>query len=250
MVKDCCCERSNLCGIVYNDYGRSNGPGWRGSMSHRSLFWPLSIIFVAVVISMTALATPAQMPSTAPLLQQQCDPAYPNVYPVPCQTETAQAQAQPTSPPPAATFTPSPTNTPTPTATNGVTPTPATQAVLPTPTETRIPATATATATSTPIPGVEALECVPGAALRIEGQGPPNTALLLYFGDRAVGGTTSDSEGFYSLPLVMGAERDGVYALEVRVRGSQTVVDERSCVVPFVTPTPIDPWPFSLWPRP
>jgi hypothetical protein len=76
----------------------------------------------------------------------------------------------------------------------------------------------------------------------IEGTGPPNTPLLLYFNNRAVGGTTSDDSGFYSLTLVIGEERDGAFPLEVQVRGSRELVAEFTCTVPESTPTP-------TWPR-
>lgn len=98
---------------------------------------------------------------------------------------------------------------------------------------------ATATPTSTPIPDSDVLICIPGVPVPVEGQGPSNAALLLYFDGRAVGGTTSDSRGTYALQLIVGEERPGDYPLEVQVRGTRELVEEFTCRVPGGgTPTP------------
>jgi hypothetical protein len=98
---------------------------------------------------------------------------------------------------------------------------------------------ATATPTSTPILDTDVLICVPGVPVPVEGQGPRNAALLLYFDGRAVGGTTSDSRGTYALQLIVGEERPGDYPLEVQVRGTRELVEEFTCRVPGGgTPTP------------
>jgi len=98
---------------------------------------------------------------------------------------------------------------------------------------------ATATPTSTLITDSDVLICVPGVPVPVEGQGPPNAALLLYFDGRAVGGTTSNARGAYALKLIVGEERPGDYPLEVQVRGTRDLVEEFTCRVPGGgTPTP------------
>jgi hypothetical protein len=98
----------------------------------------------------------------------------------------------------------------------------------PTPTDTGVP-------TDTPEPNTRT--CVRGAVTVIEGIGPPNTPLIAVFGERPVGGATTDSEGVYQLPITVGEERPGDYLLQIRVRSTRQVVRELRCIVPTSTPT-------------
>jgi hypothetical protein len=101
------------------------------------------------------------------------------------------------------------------------------------------PAVATETSTPTMTPEPDTLECPAEAITEIAGQGPPNTPLVLYFGDRPVGGGTTNSEGFYSIPLKIMHERTNeTYQVEVRIRDNHKVIRTVTCIVPGPTPTP------------
>lgn len=243
-------------------------------MSQQSLIWPLGIITMVLLVIVMALSTPSTSPRAAPL-QQVCEPGesgYPacatqtaeagcsagsSAYPT-CATETARAQSSNTEE--TATRTPDAgddntgdnsnttsnqqSNTTTPSTTQTVTRTP-TEASLdeddePTNTPGPTREQANQTPTSTLLPDAEVLICVPGLPVFIEGRGPANTALLLYFNERAVGGTTTDAQGFYRIQLVVGEERSGDYPVEVQVRGTREVVATETCRVPGATPTPTE----------
>jgi|GEM_PF-1379060 len=94
------------------------------------------------------------------------------------------------------------------------------------------------TATTLLPAGVETLSCIPGTTVDLDGTAPPNTALLLFFNDRPVGGGLSSAAGTYRLRLQVGDERPGLYVVEVRERGSRALVDQFGCEVPPFTPTP------------
>jgi hypothetical protein len=193
-----------------------------------NLLWPLILIGLMVLIVFSALAAPANSPAAMPVLQ----------YPYPAQQ---------------ATNTPAPTETPTVTVTATATETPVTTTEagiasptgeLPSPTGTATPTAEprgnapTLTPTPTLIPDVEVLSCAYGVPLFIEGEdAPPLTPLLLFFGDRAVGGDTSDREGQYRLRLVPGEERPGLYPISVQVRDTRDIVDRLACEVVGATPT-------------
>lgn len=237
-------------------------------MSQQSLFWPLSITVVIVFVIILALARPDGTPQAAPLRQDDCvegsanypacfyqttplacDPSG-SAYPA-CATQTAEAASGATN---TATSAPSNNNSDessNTTATSTTTPTSANDddTDSPTPTSiaedqdseatpTRQREAATTTPTSTLPPDSDVLICVPDVPVFVEGRGPPSTALLLYFNERAVGGATSDAQGLYRLRLVVGDERGGDYPVEVQVRGTREVVDELICRVPGGTPTP------------
>jgi len=228
-------------------------------------------MMVALIIIVSALTGPTA-PSAAPARQDSpCNGNYPDVYPA-CATETAEAEDRSIEETSAARQTDvaaqndddddatsdnnnsSTTNnntqdTATPTATRTATRTPTSTFEVdededeteaePTNTPRSTRQEATVPPTSTPIPDSDVLICVPGVPVPVEGQGPPNAALLLYFGDRAVGGTTSDARGAYALQLIVGEERPGDYPLEVQVRGTRELVEEFVCRVPGGgTPTP------------
>ncbi len=73
--------------------------------------------------------------------------------------------------------------------------------------------------------------------MQITGTGTPFAPILLYFGQRIVGGGSIDSDGRFSIPLVVGEERNGNYVVRVKVRGSPEIIRELTCTVPAITPT-------------
>lgn len=225
-------------------------------MSQRNLFWPLGVITVFLLVMAAALTNP---PETA--LRAQSDPCregYP-VYPV-CVTQTAQAN------PNAATNTPTPTSSPTPTTTTttvttsttaagtataataatgtpGGTPTiaaTATRAATATPRATRDPNSVTPTLTPTLEIVGDVIACTPGEAVEFEGEGPPNSALLLYFNRRAVGGGLTGADGRYLLRMVVGTERPGFYLVSIQLRDTREVLRELTCEIGGTTPTPTE----------
>ncbi len=199
-----------------------------------NILWPLVLIGLMVMIVVSALAAPAS--SRQAVVFQQ--------YP-PSQSYPAQV-----------TDTPTPTETPTATVTPTITETAmaTSEAATVSPTSELPSPTGTATTTSVPrgdaptltptptlLPDVEVLSCAYGVPVVIEGEdAPPLTPLLLFFGDRAVGGDTSDSEGRYRLRLVPGEERPGLYPVSVRVRDTRDIVDRLACEVVGATPTPTE----------
>jgi hypothetical protein len=62
--------------------------------------------------------------------------------------------------------------------------------------------------------------------------------LLLFFGQRAVGGGSVSPAGHYAIPLIVGRERPGTYTVTVRVRGTTQVLREFTCAVPATPPPP------------
>lgn len=164
----------------------------------------------------------------------------------PVLTQTALARGQQSQP---ATATPTltipVTNTPTPTVSPAATVTPTlnrTVATLP-PTITPAP---TNTLISTPSPTIplapttqSTLRCAPGDLLELTGETNPQTALLVLFDDRPVGGGASDRSGAFRIVLRIGDERPGVHDIVVRERERATVVAEYTCETPPPpTPTP------------
>jgi hypothetical protein len=84
------------------------------------------------------------------------------------------------------------------------------------------------------------LACPNGLTVFLEGVGPPRTALLVFLGDRAVGGGATDGRGAYRLPITL-RERPGIYPIDVRTRAERADVGRFTCYVdvPFATqPTP------------
>ncbi len=233
-------------------------------MSQQSLIWPLTIIVLALAIILSIIANP-DAPRAAPSQQSDCvqgNPAYPACL------QQNNTQNNPNYPNPTNTRTPTLTYTPEPdsndddrTATATATHTPTVDPSekddddLITPTATRTatatftpvvnddqpPVVASPTPTSTVPAAGDVLNCVPELLVLIEGQGPPLTPLMLFFNGRPVGGATSDPQGFYKLQLVTGRERPGDYPVEVQVRHTREVIDERICRVPgSMSPTPTE----------
>jgi hypothetical protein len=91
--------------------------------------------------------------------------------------------------------------------------------------------------TLSPTP-VDAMICAPGVAVEISGGGPARAPLLLYFGERAVGGGSVAPNGRFALKLIVGQERAGEYQVTVRVRGTSQALRTITCLVPNVAPTP------------
>jgi hypothetical protein len=60
--------------------------------------------------------------------------------------------------------------------------------------------------------------------------GPPNESLIAYLGARPVGGGSSRQDGTWRIPLQVN-ERPGIYAVEVKVRGSRAIVGRFTCYV-------------------
>lgn len=179
-----------------------------------------------------------------------------SAYPL-CASQTAEAAANPSATAGGSnnsggsSSAASPTFTTTPTATRTATAPTASAAVptgTPTSTSTRT-ATAQAAATGgpadtslpTPTPLIPAdapiLICVPGERVEIAGETRPNLPLIVYFDQRAVGGGTSTSTGSYLLRMQLGDEAPGLYLVEVRERGSRTLIQQLGCDVPAFTPT-------------
>jgi hypothetical protein len=106
--------------------------------------------------------------------------------------------------------------------------------------------TPTITNTPTHTPESNNLVCPSGETTLIEGTGPPNTALILYFEERPiigtvvpkqpVGGTTSDTSGFYSIPLKVRTGEIGEFLVRVETRDRNILVRELICNVPQPTP--------------
>jgi hypothetical protein len=142
-------------------------------------------------------------------------------------TNTPATQAQPTASQAGATP-----------ATTGASPTSAAATLAPTATTRPTAAQPTAAPiapTATPTPSTQV--CAPGQTLYIVGSAPARAALLLYFGQRAVGGGSAEASGRYSIPLRVGDEKPGDYEIIVRVRGSMQELQRTHCTVPIV-PTP------------
>lgn len=100
---------------------------------------------------------------------------------------------------------------------------------------------ATTESTATPTIDLNNRVCAPGTTVDISGQGPAKAGFLVYFDDRVVSGGTVRRDGRFDISLVVGNEGEGSYPVEVRVRGTRTVLAEFTCRVPATTPTPIAP---------
>jgi hypothetical protein len=236
------------------------------------MFWPVSIIIAGIILVAVFMSAPDTVPSnqrtpalstgvfaypgeTQPDTRPNIDP-YPDSDEDETATPTTRETASPTpedneddtdmSEDDSATSTRRSTSTPTATTDDDDDPT-----ATPRPTMTDEPedetggeldfgpAVATETSTPTATPEPDSMECPAEAVTEIAGQGPPNTPLVLYFGDRPVGGGTTNSEGFYSIPLKIVHERTNeTYEVEVRIRDNHKVIRTVTCIVPGPTPVP------------
>jgi hypothetical protein len=218
-------------------------------MSWKSLASPLVLIIVGVSVTLMILTAPdARTDAGAPdrniALQvtedtSDCGSYLPPDVPSRCLVLTTTAQTA-TTPSPTTTGTAASTAT-TPSATLATPATStatATAQIAPPP----LPPNAGPTATiPTPTAGLTQannLTCTRGEPIVITGEGPPRAALLLFFGQRAVGGGSVSPAGHYAIPLVVGRERAGTYTVTVRVRGTTQVLRELTCAVPATPPPP------------
>ncbi|WP_129671701.1 hypothetical protein [Candidatus Chloroploca sp. Khr17] len=162
----------------------------------------------------------------------------------PTRTATQSGAGGDTMNEPTATPTPTPTRTNTPTATpvNNGNPTAASTSTLTsTPMATRTPNGEGATITPTSLPdGIEILTCFAQSTVELTGDAEPNTALLLYFNSRPVGGGFTRADGQYKLNLKIGDERPGTHIVEIRERDGRDLVRRLACDIP-APPTPIIP---------
>lgn len=238
-------------------------------MARSRYFWPLSIVVIGLIFTVWLVLS--KPPGTS-LAQPSCDeqPLYPGCYepfvdcpyvgPNECnQTRTAVAQnrtatvaslltrtAQSQSNQQAATATATPTvamnatNTPTNATTPTAVSTPTIVTAVPTvpaqPTLTPSRFAPTATFTATPS-SQETLRCAPGDLVELTGTARPQTALLVLFDQRPVGGGASDRAGVFRIVLRIGYERPGSHEIVVRERERDLIVAEYECVTP-PPPTP------------
>lgn len=240
-----------------------------------NLFWPLTIIIVGMVVVIAMIGYPAAAPQVQSehavdvaveggeqrqIVMLQQDDAYNTAQAQTAaagrsQTQTSIAGAaypdeddEPTDEPEENDGDDSDTgnDAPAPRA-DSPSPTPeeetSTPTITGTPTDTPSPTRErtvgpTATNTVTPTPDDSTLECIPGQVTFIEGEGPPSTELVLWFNENPVGGTISENDGTYRIPLVVGDERvETRYLIQVKTRYRRELVADLICVVPAPTPT-------------
>lgn len=204
-------------------------------MSRQSSWSPISLLAAGLVVIVILLAGPDTRTAAVPSLDEH--------YPPPELTKTAvAAQAAAAAYPGEKTDTPTVTGTlATATPTAGGTRTPTFAAGFPTETpspDEPLAAQETATPELTATPPGEVV-CAPGVPVEISGEGPPRAPFLLYFGRRAVSGGSIDPNGRFTIALVVGRERAGVYIVTVQVRGTSQVLRQFTCAVPATTPTPL-----------
>ncbi|WP_299645104.1 hypothetical protein [uncultured Chloroflexus sp.] len=107
------------------------------------------------------------------------------------------------------------------------------------PTNTPLPTPSPTTSMEPTATAAVALRCAPGDLLELTGEANPQTALLVLFDDRPVGGGASDRSGSFHIVLRIGDERPGVHDIVVRERERAVVVAEYTCQTPSPpTPTP------------
>jgi hypothetical protein len=81
------------------------------------------------------------------------------------------------------------------------------------------------------------LICAPGKITWLLGAGPPRTPVLVWWQGRVVSGGSISPAGLWALPLTVGKERPGIYAVEVRARGERAILGAFQCAVGVVAPT-------------
>jgi hypothetical protein len=220
-------------------------------------------IFTAAFVILVALLMTGLLPSPVVIAELQCDDDYrpPGLAYDVCktqvaQTATAQAAASGTTTGGGTTSTPNSqpaanataTATRTVTATVGsVTPTagspqaqpPTATPTLPSANQANAGPTPTLTPTAPAVPsGAPTLVCVPGSTVRLAGEAAPSAQLLAFFDDRPVGGGFSRGDGLFSIDLLIGDERPGLYLVEVRGRDTLELFAQFGCDVPAFSPTP------------
>lgn len=230
-------------------------------MVRHSILSPLSVVLAGVLVIALLLAGGADARPDArqhgPTLTPTATPCDPD-DPESCDPENAtETPTATTNPYPAyegpgtptatqsSTAEPADALTPTGTLTGTLVPAPSDTAPSGAPSATAelastpAPAALPPTPSPTPTPANQ-LACIPGVPLIITGSAPPRSPLLLYFGQRAVGGGSASATGDFALKLTVGQERAGEYQVSVRVRGTSQVLRELICSVPAVpVPTPL-----------
>lgn len=203
-------------------------------MPRHNLRSPIGVLVVGLILIWMLLIRSAQ--STSAIGDLQPYPGYPaQTTPTTAANSTAPATL------PTTTATTNTLATAIPTATKA---TAITTRVPTRPLANNAPAATPVVPTATALPVlVSELTCAPGATIEINGESPPRAALLLYFGQRVVGGASADPNGRFVIPLIVGRERAGEYVVTVRVRGTRQLVRELTCIVPQVSPTPL-PTPY------
>ncbi len=197
-------------------------------MRQSSLRTPVGVLAAGLVIILVLLRVDPQQTANsqsyrAPVASATADPYAAPAAP----TASTPGQVQPTSAPAQVQPTPLATSV----APSVATPTTLATATVP---PTARPAT-TVAPTLTPTPA--ALICAPNETVYIAGTAPARAALLLYFNERAVGGSSAEPSGRFAIPLKVGEEKAGQYTIEVRVRSSMQLVLQTECTVPAM-PTP------------
>lgn len=231
-------------------------------MPRHSILSPLSVLLAGLLVIVLALAG-GGVPSTASSQRghgtptvtpcedddpEVCDPENQgDLGDTPTPTDSGYPYEAPGTPTPTLddTSTPTVSQEPTGTLTGTFTPEPtdpaedSTPTFAPQPEGTAAPAAVPPLPSPTPTPEAQ-LACLPNVPLIITGSAPPRAPLLLYFGQRAVGGGSAGPNGDFSLKLIVGQERAGDYQVTVRVRGTSQVLRELTCSVPATpVPTPL-----------
>jgi hypothetical protein len=191
-------------------------------MIHRNLM-PIGLMSIIVIIVLLSMRQPPPAQSANTLNED---------YPYPSPTSAI-------IPTPPIDIIPSETPSETPSQTPSETTTPTVEILLeesPTnlDTATETPTIITEAPVSDPVVTAppEMLRCSPNTVHLLSGRTTPDTQLLLKFGTRVVGGGTSDSTGFFAIPLKMGKEPQGDYTISVVTRIKSIVVATLPCVVP------------------
>ncbi len=216
-------------------------------MRRHSLFAPVSVLVIGLIIIVLLLGTPWGYSEAQPSFAYTAaeETATSDAYVSPADRDaTNTAATEPAFGTSATSVTTSTTSTTTSstsatTAIATIAPTATTFARTALPTSTTVVATQIPTDTPEPSPTPLAdYQCVPGQQLTITGTGPAGAGVLLLFDDRVVGGGTVRPSGTFVLQLTVGDEDPGVYPVVVQVRGTEQQLFNKTCFVPAITPTP------------
>lgn len=195
-------------------------------MGKQSLI-PIWVAIACIWGVLTLLSTPAPLRNVASA--DESDYPYPSVTVVTDSTETPEPSATEEVPP---TDTPTFENTPTPESA----PSTDEQGEVEPKIEELAPESAPDMQAQLADPATvatpEILQCQPFQTYLLTGVTTPSTQLLLKFADRVVGGSVSDAEGRFAVPLNMGREAAGTHTITLVVRDSDVVIATLPCIVP------------------
>lgn len=195
-------------------------------MGKQSLI-PIWVAIACIWGVLTLLSTPAPLRNVASA--DESDYPYPSVTVVTDSTETPEPSATEEVPP---TDTPTFENTPTPESA----PSTDEQGEVEPKSEELAPESAPDMQAQLADPATvatpEILQCQPFQTYLLTGVTTPSTQLLLKFADRVVGGSVSDTEGRFAVPLNMGREAAGSHTITLVVRDSDIVIATLPCIVP------------------